>query len=91
MPDHFYIEVSGVLRRMYDAGRAFTLRAGTIILMAMILVWALLYFPSTDANRESYPERIEKAETAAKENSAMATRLLPRIEDTPTIANSTGK
>jgi ferrous iron transport protein B len=34
-----------VLGRMRDAGWAFLRRAGTMILAAMILVWALLYFP----------------------------------------------
>ncbi len=33
----------------------------------MVVVWALLYFPHTDANGASYPERIEKAEDEAKE------------------------
>ncbi len=48
-------------------GRAFVVRAGTIILAAMILVWALLYFPHTDANGKPYDERIEEAEKAAKD------------------------
>jgi len=67
LPAYRRPKVSGVLRRMYDAGRAFTVRAGTIILMAMILVWALLYFPYTDPNGGSYPDRIEEAEQAAKQ------------------------
>ncbi len=57
---------NAILRRMWDAGRAFTVRAGTIILAAMVLVWALLYFPYTDPNGESYPDRIERAEAEAK-------------------------
>jgi ferrous iron transport protein B len=56
-----------VLRRMYDAGRAFVVRAGTIILASMILVWALLYFPDTDAFGRSYPQRIAEAEAAIEE------------------------
>src|SRR5262249_28655036 len=36
-------------------------RAGTLILASMILVWALLYFPSRD-----YPERIDAAEKVAE-------------------------
>jgi ferrous iron transport protein B len=35
-----------VVWRMLDAAGAFLRRAGTIILATMILVWALLYFPS---------------------------------------------
>jgi ferrous iron transport protein B len=53
-----------ILRRMYDAGRAFVVRAGTIILAAMILVWALLYFPDTDVHGQPYPQRIAEAEAA---------------------------
>jgi ferrous iron transport protein B len=34
-----------VLTRVKDAGWAFLRRAGTLILAAMIVVWALLYFP----------------------------------------------
>jgi ferrous iron transport protein B len=47
-----------VLRRMFDAGWQFVLRAGTIILAAMIIVWALLYFPHMDESGRSYEERI---------------------------------
>jgi ferrous iron transport protein B len=68
LPAYRRPKLGAVLRRMYEAGKAFTVRAGTIILAAMILVWALLYFPHTDANGESYPARVEKAEGAAKEN-----------------------
>ncbi|GIW84370.1 MAG: ferrous iron transport protein B [Gemmataceae bacterium] len=56
-----------IFRRMYDAGRAFVVRAGTIILAAMILVWALLYFPDADAQGRSYPQRIAEAEAAVEE------------------------
>ena len=67
LPAYKRPKVTAVLRRMFDAGRAFIDRAGTIILAAMVLVWALLYFPYTDANGGSYPDRVEKAEEAAKE------------------------
>ena len=53
-------EVPAVLRRMFDAGRAFVVRAGTIILAAMILVWALLYFPHTDAREGIRPSASPK-------------------------------
>jgi ferrous iron transport protein B len=67
LPAYRRPKFTSVLRRMLGAGWAFTLRAGTIILAAMIVVWALLYFPHTDGNGESYPERIERAEDSAKE------------------------
>lgn len=57
----------GVLRRMAEAGWAFLRRAGTVILAAMILVWALLYFPHTDAAGVPYEQRIQAAEARARD------------------------
>jgi ferrous iron transport protein B len=68
LPQYRRPKLGAVLRRMFDAGKAFTLRAGTIILAAMVLVWALLYFPYAGENGESYPARIEAAEDAAKQS-----------------------
>jgi ferrous iron transport protein B len=51
---------------MWEAGWSFLVRAGTIILAAMVLVWALLYFPHTDANGRVVPGAVEKAEDEAK-------------------------
>jgi ferrous iron transport protein B len=49
---------------MLEAGWAFILRAGTIIFAAMVIVWALLYFPHTDGSTPYY-QRIEEAEKVA--------------------------
>jgi ferrous iron transport protein B len=81
LPAYRRPKLTSVLRRMFGAGWAFVVRAGTIILMAMILVWALLYFPYTDANGESYPELIEKAEDAAKENAEKLAALKDKGDD----------
>jgi ferrous iron transport protein B len=43
---------------MVDSGWAFLRRAGTLILAAMILVWALLYFPRVDPSGTPYDARI---------------------------------
>lgn len=55
----------GVLRRMWDAGFAFVARAGKIILATMVLVWAALYFPNTDANGVKWDDRIAAVEQGA--------------------------
>ncbi|VTR96518.1 ferrous iron transport protein b : Ferrous iron transport protein b OS=Blastopirellula marina DSM 3645 GN=DSM3645_10732 PE=4 SV=1: FeoB_N: Gate: FeoB_C: Gate [Gemmata massiliana] len=68
LPSYRRPKFTSVLRRMGGAGWAFTLRAGTIILAAMVLVWAALYFPYSDAQGQAYPDRIEKAEDAIKES-----------------------
>jgi ferrous iron transport protein B len=55
-----------VLRRMIDSGWAFLRRAGTLILAAMVLVWALLYFPRDDGQGKHYDHRIAQLEEAIK-------------------------
>jgi ferrous iron transport protein B len=54
MPAFKVPQVRAVVRRMFGAGRAFVVRAGTLILAAMILVWAVLYFPSTMPDGRSF-------------------------------------
>ncbi|MCS6849888.1 MAG: ferrous iron transport protein B [Gemmataceae bacterium] len=62
MPLYKWPSLRTVLRRMTDAAWAFVYRAGTIILACMIVVWALLYFPTTDAEGRRYEERIARLE-----------------------------
>jgi ferrous iron transport protein B len=51
-----------VSRRMFDSGSAFVRRAGTLILAAMIIVWALLYFPRVDSDGRYYDVRLGELE-----------------------------
>jgi ferrous iron transport protein B len=53
-----------VLQRMTGSGWMFVRRAGTLILATMILVWALLYFPNTDADGNSYDTRLAALDEA---------------------------
>ena len=47
-----------VVRRMLEAGWAFVMRAGTMILASMVLIWALLYFPGgSEREAELQPRR----------------------------------
>ncbi len=48
MPSYKCPSARLVLRRMLESAWNFLYRAGTLILASMIVVWALLYFPSTD-------------------------------------------
>jgi ferrous iron transport protein B len=84
LPQYRRPKLGAVLRRMAEAGKAFVLRAGTIILAAMVLVWAALFFPYQGANGESYPARIEKAEDAAKQGAERLKGL--KEKGTPTDA-----
>lgn len=38
--------------RMYESGKEFILRAGTVIFAMTVIIWALLYFPRPDALEE---------------------------------------
>jgi ferrous iron transport protein B len=45
LPPYRWPRLSVVLRRTFDQGRAFVVRAGTLILAASVVIWALSYFP----------------------------------------------
>lgn len=79
LPPYRRPQLTSVLRRMFDAGWAFVRRAGTIILAAMILVWAVLYFPHTDATGTPFEERV----TAAEQAQARLAELRDKPDPTP--------
>ena len=56
-----------VVTRVVDSARAFLVRAGTTILATMVLVWALLYFPTADGQGGTYPERVKALDDKIKE------------------------
>jgi ferrous iron transport protein B len=58
MPLYKVPSLRTVARRMIDSGWAFLRRAGTLILMSMILVWALMYFPRGDGDGGLYDVRV---------------------------------
>lgn len=54
MPQYQWPSIRSVSLRMLDRAKAFLVRAGTVILASMIVIWALLYFPATDERGDSY-------------------------------------
>ncbi len=80
-----------VWRRMLDSGWMFVRRAGTLILASMIVVWALLNFPSTAPNGVSYDllvsgleERLAQPlaeKNVAEFDKALATKELARLDN----------
>jgi len=80
-----------LLYRMWEGGREFLMRAGTVILAFSVLIWAALYFPrdpSVEAQvtseyiAESGLTEEEASERLADEDSEFARRLQNRIEGT---------
>jgi len=59
MPVYKWPSLKTVARRVLDAGWAFIRRAGKLILVTMVLVWALLYFP----HGERYTAQLNQAES----------------------------
>ena len=62
LPNFKRPSLRAVFIRMVDAGRAFLVRAGTMILASMIVIWALLYFPTSQSSKLSYPDQIGQVE-----------------------------
>lgn len=52
MPPYRLPVAKDVVWRMWMGGKEFIQRAGTIILVISIIVWALLYFPRTEGNED---------------------------------------
>ena len=50
MPDYHVPTLRNIFHRMWESGREFALRAGTVILAFSVIVWALLYFPRNPAD-----------------------------------------
>lgn len=45
LPRYRIPRIQSVVRRMYENGKEFVVRAGTVIFAMTIVIWALLYFP----------------------------------------------
>ncbi len=62
-----------VFHRVYDRAKAFTVRAGTLIFAASILVWAASYFPGDHTQADKLQAEIEALEATAEEDAAFDT------------------
>lgn len=73
LPPYRVPDLGVVVRRMFEQGKEFLVRAGTVIFAATILVWALSYFP----HREDDGGAVAKA---AADHQASMTAELDRLE-----------
>jgi ferrous iron transport protein B len=53
MPDYRVPTLRNIFHRMWERGREFVLRAGTVILAFSVIIWALLYFPRDPSVEEN--------------------------------------
>lgn len=68
LPDYKIPSTRLVLYRMYDRGKAFVLRAGSLIFAASILVWAAAYFPGNHADHDRLTSAAAALADRAAEN-----------------------
>ncbi|MCY3022698.1 MAG: ferrous iron transport protein B [Planctomycetota bacterium] len=68
LPSYRIPDWRSVALRVYDRGKAFTVRAGTVIIAVSVVVWALSYFP--------HPPRIA-SQYEAERNAVIAAGLPP--------------
>ena len=75
MPDYRVPTLRNIFRRIWDRGREFVLRAGTVILAFSVLIWALLYFPRSPDVKEktsmAFFSEIAGSHSAAEIQSAL--------------------
>lgn len=59
MPDYQVPKLRNLIWRMWSEGREFVYRAGTVIFVITILIWALLYYPRPDSVEPNTLARVQ--------------------------------
>jgi ferrous iron transport protein B len=75
LPHYRVPQINLVFHRMYESGKEFVVRAGTVIFAMSILIWALLYFPRSADVREQVTNEVL--------SEISATRVQEQIETNP--------
>lgn len=84
MPSYQVPKVRDVLLRMYNQGKEFVVNAGTVIFAITIVIWALLYFPRSEAVVEE--TTAEFVVTQAFERGVSQTEVLAQLESDDEMA-----
>jgi ferrous iron transport protein B len=85
MPDYRVPVLRNVILRMWERGREFVVRAGTVILAFSVIIWALLYFPRPAAVEEKVRAEFltahpESAAALEDPDSDLAARFSHQVE-----------
>ena len=62
MPTYKFPHVPTVMMKMYLSGKAFVVKAGTFIFLVTIVVWAMAYFPRSEAIEKTYADKEQQIE-----------------------------
>ncbi|MGE9297157.1 MAG: ferrous iron transport protein B [Puniceicoccales bacterium] len=76
MPPYRPPRLSDVFYRMWQAGKEFVARAGTIILAITVIVWALLYFPRPAGLEDEVTQHFVTEQVASGESEVAVTTAL---------------
>ena len=79
LPPYRLPNLKSVLIRLLDRGKIFLVRAGTIIFTVAVVVWALAYFPRTEAIADQF--NTERAAAAATLNEDALPVRLKKIDN----------
>jgi len=82
LPTYKWPSPRTVLLRVWEASKAFTLRAGTIIFAFSVLIWALCYFPRSEETKKRYEEQREEAKATLSDEAPEADAEAPAGEAT---------
>ena len=70
--------------RMYESGREFVVRAGTVIFAMTVIIWALLYFPRpetvAETVRQNYEQTFSKSSESLQYTDTMQAELESQID-----------
>lgn len=69
-----------VVHRVYDQGKAFVTRAGTLIFATSLLVWGASYFPGDHSEADRLQTEIEKVRRSSNDDPAQRHELAVLIE-----------
>lgn len=72
LPEYKIPSLRVVLSRVWEAGQAFVIRAGTLIFAASIVIWFAGFWPGDHARQYALQASIESSETAANSESLQA-------------------
>jgi len=89
MPSYKLPTASSVLIRVFNRGKAFLARAGTVIAAITIIVWALSYYPRSEAISEQFEDRLAQVETAYEaEMTSVTGQLAPLVAADNSVTES---
>lgn len=78
MPSYKRPRIKAVARVLWDRGSSFVKRAGTVILAASIVIWALAYFPHSDEINSRYDAKLGEVEIG---HTALVVNFDPESDD----------